>query len=215
MNDFTVHPVHFLIPAPLIVVGGLFTLWDAMAWVGWVIVVLAVVLVAWLIWRATKDHEITLLEKQMDARDKEMEFQKMILSATPEDRAILGWSSPVKDMELRINKTAVEGNEFSMGFSKPPLAPWVMQSFALGVLAGKGLTMRAWAPKSEGKLLSDPEWRKVMDWLKMPLPSDKTITFVQPINPNNNQDGQELNELGKQMMEQMSYDTALARLYRK
>jgi O-succinylbenzoate synthase len=103
-----------------------------------------------------------------------------------------------------VEKTALEGNYFSQAYIDLKIAPAKLKIFATQVLNGvKGLTIREWTPQKTN-LFSDPEWRRLIAFMKQPLKDRPDVKFILPINPNDEHQGYELTRDGRKWLENIA-----------
>ena len=99
-------------------------------------------------------------ENYMDAEARKIAEQRQLYDSIakldPESRYYLGLGYTPKEVTVKVDKTAVELNEYSQTWKKIPLAPYKLKIIAQAALNGEGFTVRKWA--GEGKLLSREEW---------------------------------------------------------
>jgi len=108
-------------------------------------------------------------------------------------RYALGLAAMPTEIKVTVDKTQVEGNEFSQIWSKLPILPWQMKIIAQSCIKGTPLTIRRWS--GEGKLLSDPQYRE----LEAALLNLNLIEYKHPTAPTQ---GVRWTDTGKQMLEQ-------------
>src|ERR1044072_71361 len=96
------------------------------------------------------------IETETEKLAKQLEFYKHIQSMTPEEKYLFGLTYVPPEVTVKVDKTKVEGNEFSQTWKKLPIAPYKLKTIAQATINGEGFTVRKWA--GDGKLLSRPEW---------------------------------------------------------
>jgi hypothetical protein len=134
-----------------------------------------------------------IIEKVRQLWFENTNFYDTVRKLDPEVRYELGLTHVKGQVDVKIDKTEVEGNELSLSWRKLPLPPWKMKIIAQSCLGGTVFTIRQWA--GDGKLLSDPEWRELKDALL-------NLNFLVPRNDKDPRQGFEWTDAGKQMLEQ-------------
>lgn len=194
MFDHVTRPQHFLIPTILVIVGGIFAHIEGWEYVGWAIWLVAAINTAWLFYTTIQDYRMRRLEQE---NYHEAEIMKLDAAKTK--------------TKVVIDKTPISGGYMTHTFSELNIAPAKMKKFAHGVLVeGKPLAIREWTPLKKGKLFSDPEWRRLIAFMKQPDWDDRHIKFIVPINPNNDQDGHELTAAGRKWLEDITEKVTLS-----
>lgn len=99
----------------------------------------------------------------LDAEEERLKAQKALYDTVQamdgEARYAFGLAHSPKEVTVAIDKTAAEGNEFSMAWKKIPLEPYKLKVVAQAALNGEGFTVRKWVGDSEHPgLLTRAEW---------------------------------------------------------
>lgn len=98
--------------------------------------------------------------KHIQQQDFKLEAQRKlyetVMRMDAEARYYFGLGYVPKEVTVKIDKTAVELNEFSQIWQKLPLPPYKLKVIAQAAINGEGFTVRKWA--GDGKLLSREEW---------------------------------------------------------
>ena len=166
MFDHVTRPHHFLIPAALVVIGGVFARYETWEYIGWAIWLIAALTVRFLLVSASRDHEIRKIEMEQAHIAEMMKLDVAKIKT-----------------KVVLDKTDLNSGYMAQSFREAPLDPARMRILAKGVLNGRKFTIREWTPIKEGKLLSDTEWRALIEFLKQPDPDDKAIHFITQRNP--------------------------------
>ena len=156
----------FLVPAALVVIGGVFTRFETWEYVGWALWVIAAVIIYFLVDSASKHHELRKIQEEHAQMREIMKLDVAKLKT-----------------KVVIDKTDLVGNALSQARRDAPLDPIRMKILAKGVLNGRKFTIREWTPIRDGKLLSDTEWRALIEFLKQPDPDNDKIKFIVQRNP--------------------------------
>ena len=191
-SEHVTRPHHFFIPMSMAIIGGAFAHFESWAWVGYLIVGIAVVNTVWLFYTTYKDHELKLIQEE---HSHYAEIMKMDAAKTK--------------TRVAIEKTDLTGYMYQ-NYTDLDIAPAKIKKFAIGVLQeGRKLTIREWTPMKKGKLFSDGEWRRLMDFMKRPDWEDKHVKFAVPLNPNNENDGYEPTAAGRKWLEDVLEESVL------
>lgn len=166
MFSHETRPHHFLMAALLVVIGGVFVRFETWEYIGWALWIVAASLIYFLLASAARDHELRKIERE---HERIVEIMKLDV-AKLQTRVV-------------IDKTDLVGNALSLSRREVPLDPIRLKLLANGVLKGRKFTIREWTPIKEGKLMSDNEWRDLIEFLKQPDPYHKDIKFIVPRNP--------------------------------
>lgn len=193
--EHVTRPSHYLIPTIIVVIGGLFTLWDRLAWVGWLICAVGGLETLWLTvvgvmaQRTEQVRELQWLYTEVNRMDAEA-------------RTRLGLAPAPDHITVSIDKSAIVGRDYSKSFRECPLAPHKMKIIALNQLSATPtpFRIREWTPLKDGKLLSDGEWRELIAYLKRPDPETAEIQFIEQ-KSDNYRDGYDWTEAGKQFLQ--------------
>lgn len=186
-------PQHFFIPMIMVIVGRLFAYLDGWEDVKWLIWSIAAANTIFLAYSAYKKYQ---LEEARQEQDHYAEIMKLDAAKTK--------------TKVVIDKTDLTGFGHQ-NFAEVNIAPAKLIKFARGVLIeGRPMTIREWTPLKRGKLFSDPEWRRLIAFMKQPDWEDKRTRFIVPINPNNDQDGFELTAAGRAWLEDVTADVTLS-----
>jgi hypothetical protein len=186
-------PYHFFIPAILVIVGGLFMRLDTWEIVGAGIWLIAAACTFFLVYTTIKDKQLREIEQEHHHLG---EIMKLDAAKTK--------------TKVVIDKTPLTGTMHHT-FNQLNIAPAKLKKFAREVVMdGKKLTIREWTPLKKGKLFSDPEWRRLIAFMKQPDWEDKRIKFIVPINPNNENDGYELTAAGRKWLNDVLSETVLS-----
>lgn len=187
----------------MFVIGGLFTLWEQLAWVGFMIVGLGIYVAHWL-------YRLGI-EKEKTERVKEnTHLYATIEKIDAEARVQMGLEPANSTTKVIVDKTALAGNYFSVAYREAPLAPWKLRTFAKGIKAGRPFHIREWTPIKEGKLMSDGEWRDLVKFLKLPDPGSPEIQFVVQRHPTNERKGFDWTEVGMDWLDDVIEDAVSA-----
>lgn len=177
-------PHHFFVPMVMAIIGGIFAHIHTWEWVGYIIYGIAGLSAFFLIYTAVKD-------KQLDRIREEHEHYATIVTL----------DAAKKTTKVVIDKTAIEGNLLSQSFATLQIAPTKMKIFAEQSLDGKKLAIREWTPIKDGKLFSDGEWRRLIAFMKQPVPDRTDISFIKQINPKDERQGFEWTDAGRKWLE--------------
>lgn len=177
-------PYHFLIPTVIVIIGGIFAHIRDWEYVGYFIWIVAGLNSFFLVYTAVKD-------KQLDRIREEHEHYATIITL----------DAAKTTTKVVIDKTAIEGNLLSQSFATLQIAPSKMKIFAEQSLKGKKLAIREWTPIKDGKLFSDGEWRRLIAFMKQPVPDRKDIKFIEQINPKDERQGFEWTNAGTKWLE--------------
>lgn len=174
------------------IVGGIFAHIKTWEWVGYLIYGVAAANVFFLIYTAVKKNQLNLIRAE---QDHYAEIMKLDAAKTK--------------TKVVIDKTPLTGY-MHQTFSELNIAPAKLIKFGRGVLIeGKPMTIREWTPLKRGRLFSDPEWRRLIAFMKQPDWEDKHTKFIVPINPSNDQDGFELTAAGRKWLEDITEQVVL------
>lgn len=191
-SEHETRPHHFFVPVLIAIVGGIFAHIKTWEWVGYLIFGVAAANVFFLIYSAVKKHQLNLIRAE---QDHYAEIMKLEAAKTT--------------TKVVIDKTPLMGQPYQ-NFSELNIAPAKLVKFARGVMIeGKPMTIREWTPLKKGRLFSDPEWRRLIAFMKQPDWEDKHTKFIVPINPNNDQDGFELTAAGRKWLEDITEQVVL------
>jgi hypothetical protein len=191
-NEHQTRPHHFLYPMFMAIIGGIFARIESWEWIGYTIWGFAVILVIWLFYTTYKKHQIDEIREhyQHDA-----EITKLDASKTT--------------TKVVIDKSPLMGTGYQ-NFAEVNIPPGKLKKFAHGVLIeGRPMTIREWTPLKKGKLFSDPQWRRLIQFMKQPDWEDRHTKFIVPINPNNENDGFELTAAGEKWLEDVLNDASV------
>jgi Ca2+/Na+ antiporter len=191
-SEHQTRPHHFLYPMFMTIIGGIFAHIKTWEWVGYMIWAFAVICAIWLFYTTYKKHQIDEIREhyQHDA-----EITKLDASRTT--------------TKVVIDKTPLMGTPYQ-NFTEVNIPPGKLKKFAHGVLnEGKPMTIREWTPLKKGKLFSDPQWRRLIEFMKHPDWEDRRTRFIVPINPNNDQDGFELTAAGTKWLQDILNDATV------
>ena len=186
----SVPPIHlYTLPILFVVFGGWFYVKT-----GWGLVAAGIFIVAFVSCIHLIGKDILETYRQI-LLEKNYTYDKV--SRMDESRLFaLGLATMPTEVKVTLDKTAVEGNEFSQLFGKLPIEPWKMKIIAQACLKGTPLTIRQWAGKQEeGKILSDPEYRELEATLL-------GLGFIEYKHPTSPQQGVRWTESGTQFLEQ-------------
>jgi hypothetical protein len=166
MFEHQTHTNDFLIPAALVVIGGVFVRFETWEYIGWALWVVAAIVIYFLLDSASKHHELRKIQEE----------QAQLLE-------IMKLESVKTKTKVVIDKTDLNGGYHSQSYREAPLDPVRMKILAKGVLGGRKFTLREWTPIREGKLMSDNEWRALIEFLRQPDPTNTAIKFIIQRNP--------------------------------
>ena len=191
-SEHVTRPQHFLIPAILVVIGGVFARFETWEYIGWALWAIAAFVVYFLLKSAARDHELRKIEREHwhIAEIMKLDVAKLKTKVT-------------------IDKTDLVGNDLSQSYRYAPLDPARMKILATGVLNGRKFTIREWTPIKEGKLMSDNEWRELIEYLKEPDPDHKEIKFITQRNPGVINSAYDWTPAGKKWLRTLVDDYAL------
>jgi len=191
-SEHETRPHHFFIPMLIAIVGGIFAHIQTWEWVGYLIFGITAANVFFLVYSAIKKHQLNLIRAE---QDHYAEIMKLDAAKTT--------------TKVVIDKTPLMGQPYQ-NFSELNIAPAKLVKFARGVMIeGKPMTIREWTPLKKGRLFSDPEWRRLIAFMKQPDWEDKHTKFIIPINPNNDQDSFELTAAGRKWLEDITEKVVL------
>lgn len=192
-NEHETRPHHFFVPMIIAIVGGIFAHIETWEWVGYIIYGVAASNVFFLIYSVVKKHQLDQIRAE---QDHYAEIMKLDVTKTK--------------TKVVIDKTPLTGY-MSQTFNELNIAPAKLVKFARGVMIeGKPMTIREWTPLKRGRLFSDPEWRRLIAFMKAPDWEDKRTRFIVQINPNNENDGFELTAAGRKWLEDVVADISIS-----
>lgn len=99
------------------------------------------------------------IQSEESRLEEQRKLYEQVMKMDAEARFYFGLGYVPKEVTVKIDKTAVELNEFSQIWQKLPLPSYKLKVVAQAALNGEGFTVRKWA--GDGKLLSRPEWDAV------------------------------------------------------
>lgn len=138
----------------------------------------------------------------IEAEDRRLEEQRKlyetVMRMDGEARYAFGLGYVPKEVLVKVDKTAVEQNEFSQIWRKLPIVPYKLKVIAQSAINGEGFTVRKWA--GDGKLLSRLEWDAMLESM-LEL---KMIEYVDEEHPTL---GTNWTGLGMDVMSQVVKDT--------
>ena len=176
----------------IVILGGIFMRFDGWEIVGGLIWLVAAANVFFLLYSMRKWHELKLIQEE------HMHMAE-----------IMKLDESKRKTRVVIEKTDLTGF-MHQTFSDLKIAPAQVKDFAYGVLVDeRPMTIREWTPLKRGKTFSDPQWRRLMEFMQSPDWDDKRVKFAVPINPKNENDGFELTAAGKKWLEDVLSDTVL------
>lgn len=185
MFENEIRPTHFFIPLPMFLIGGLLLrAGDGWGLIGGLLIFNGVAVIVFMGYSAYKKHQIDEIREHLW-----------------HDAEIMKLDAAKTRTKVVIDKTPLTGY-MQQSFNELNIAPGKLLKFARGVLLdGRPMTIREWTPLKKGKEFSDPEWRRLIAFMKQPDWEDKRIKFAVPINPNNENDSFELTAAGKKWLQ--------------
>jgi hypothetical protein len=193
LDEFETRPHHFLYPTIIALIGGFFARLEGWEVIGWIVILISAVNTAWLFYHSKRQHELKAMQEE------HIHFAE-----------IMKLDESKKKTKVVIDKTALNGSPYQ-NFTEVKIAPFQLKRFAHGVLVeGLPMTIREWTPKKKGKPFSDPDWRRLIEFMKHPDWEDKRLRFIVPINPANENDGFELTAAGRAWLENVLEDSVVS-----
>lgn len=182
------YPVMFFIAGSIC----LFVAWDVLGILFWVLGVVSMlhVLIVSII-RERTEH----IRSQADYYTEFRGFYETIMRMSEEDKYTFGLSYVPKEVLVKKDKTADEGNDYSQTWKKLPVAPYKLKVIAQACLNGEGFTYRKWA-EGGNKLLTDPEWRALHEAMVQ-------LGMLEPVNPDEPRQGYSWTSFGMDVMTQV------------
>lgn len=193
MFQHDTRPHHFIYPTVIAIVGGIFMRIQGWEYIGWIIIANAVANVFFLIYSAVKDQDLKRIQEE---HYHYAEIIRLDVAKTM--------------TKVVIDKTSLEGNEFSQSHSVIKIDPARLKIFATKVLNGQPMTIREWTPLKKGKLFSDGEWRRLTGFMKHPVEDRDDIAFIVPINPKDERKGYTLTPAGETWLENIVDNRVIA-----
>lgn len=138
----------------------------------------------------------------VDSEREKIQAQTALYNAvrnmTEQEKFVFGLSYSPTEVTVKVDKTKQAGNEYSQTWRKLPIAPYKLKTIAQATINGEGFTYRKWA--GAGKLLTDPEWRALHEEMVK-------LGMLEPVDPENPQQGFSWTSFGMDVMEQVVRDT--------
>ncbi len=192
MFDHVTRPWHFFVPALLVILGGIFAHFPGWEWAGYLIVIVAMANTGWLVYAGVQHEKLKTIQERNN------------LYTT-----MMGLDSAKAVTKVIVDKKALEGNDFSQSHRELQIAPYKLKIFALEVLDGQKMTIREWTPVKDGKLFSDGEWRRLISFMRRPVPDRPDIKFIVQINSDERQ-GFDLTTEGRRWLENITETAVLS-----
>lgn len=125
-------------------------------WFGLAMYLLGFVIMTHLIIVSVIRERRMFIDADADRLKKQNDLYQTVMNMDNEARYAFGLSYTPLEVKVKVDKTKVEGNEFSQTWRKLPVAPYKLKVIAQATINGEDFTVRKWA--GDGKLLSREEW---------------------------------------------------------